>query len=251
MVILNPIPLLKHLVPAYVVMLLLSPLSAYVEDRELEYILDQHVEAMGGRGAIQEIKTVSMRGVTTSKSGEDRRIFLVRKLPNKIRLNLDSNNVELVVGYDGSNVWYYYDRQGNITAPEDRVSEFESIRRDSPFWLPITQFEKAEYKITRLPDETIDEAKCYVFQVEIPDLGTERYFVDQSTLLAKKREVDEINDDGSVEKTTTLYNDYEATGGVQFPMSMETIGEDGASVIIKFDSVKINKGIFDSYFRKP
>lgn len=247
---LNPIPLFKRLTPL-LAFLLFSPAYGYVEDRELEYILNQQVEAMGGRGAIQEISTISMRGTTTGESGNERRLLLVRKLPNKIRLNLTSDDVKLVVGYDGSEVWYYYDQQGKIITPEKKIKEFESIRRDAAFWLPIVQFEKADYKISRLPDETIEDKKYYVFQADIDGLGTERYYLDQSTFLPMRREIDEINEEGETETTLTTYGDYQVTDGVQFPMWMQTVGKDGTSVKIEFDRISINKGIFDSYFKKP
>ncbi len=228
--------------------ILFVSLQATVDDPALEALLERHIEALGGRVAMQSIKTLRESGLIISADEKDKKLLLVRKRPNLIRLNIIADEIRLIVGYDGKEVWYYYDFHGERKSPEEKHEELSAIKRDSFFWPPPSEFEDTAYHFEQLEDEEINGKSQYVVKLTIEGMpGHELFYLDQNTMMISRRTVFA----GDETTIITDYSAYRLVNGVRMPYRMETTSDKGKTVTITMDSIKANKGVFDSYFEKP
>lgn len=215
---------------------------------DVRSILDQHIQANGGRSNLAAINTLTQRGYIEGNEG-NRRIIIARKRPNRIRINISDSNLRLVIGYDGNTVWHYYEQGAQRVSRDEQNAQFTIIKRDSPFWLPILEPENPLYRYTLLSNTEINGRDQFHIEVTIAGLpGTECYYIDTETFLLTRRVVTEPEDNPAV--TTTDYSDYQRVSGVLFPHRLDTSSANGMATMI-IERIQTNTGLFDNYFTRP
>lgn len=230
---------------AYYILLLCTVLAyGKVNDPELEKILNKHVEAMGGRAAMGDIRTLMIDGLMEEAA---KRVLVARKRPNLVRINILDDKERLIVGYDGKETWVVLEVRGNRLKPEGVDASGSNLERFSFFWLPPSDFENPDYRFRRLEDTVVNGKENYTMEVKIAGFtGHEVYCIDKETFMITKREIIPEND----QDTTVYLSAYRLIAGVRMPHIMTTITGKKKS-IMEVRSIKVNEGLYSSYFEAP
>ena len=91
--------------------ILIPNLNATVDNSETAALLNRIVDKNGGQAAMQQIHTWKFTG-QLKKGDNTYNALLIRKKPNKVRLNISNDNMRIIVAYDGKTAWTQSDVNG-------------------------------------------------------------------------------------------------------------------------------------------
>lgn len=201
----------------------------------LGQVLDQHLKAIGGQTALNDIGPLVLKGnCNSSHESESGPIEIVVKSPKVV---YDLNNGNLRMGYDGDSVWRktssepLQQRKGRQFA--ELVTVFDPSR---PLW-----WKQWYPQITVAGIRNIDGRAAFVLETVPGAASTERLFIDrQSGLL--------IRDEVTPQFIFSLGN-YRRVKGVMVAFTVEEKTPDGATYTYRFQNVEPAAAVDDSRFR--
>ncbi len=221
-----------------------APVGA--EEIQLDVLLERHVEALGGRQAIEAIHSMVSTGevemISTGMKGTIRSVTLLPCLSyTEARLGLFT----VTQGFDGERIWMVGPNgMLQINRDEDsRKNQITTCLLENFGYISQIEDFTLEYSETAI----VDSSEHHVLSL-IPDEGYPcRIFIDSSSYLITMLEIESMT--GMVEHR---FYDYRDTGGVLMPFrtvtTQKTIGQ---SVEIKTLTVEINGEIDPAIFLPP
>ena len=238
------------------VSILLALISSSALAQSADEIVEQHLAAMGGREALQRIRTRVSTGTVTVETAVGKIAGTVEafaKAPNKSRslvtLDLSALGAGKMVNdqrFDGTTGYVIDTLNGNrdITG-----AQLEAMRNNGfpTIWL---DYRGRGLTIALAGRETLAGRPAHVLEVT-PTIGPRaRAWVDTETLMLVKTSVPfEATADGPVEQVTE-FGDFRTVDGVKVPFSVRSTTR-GQTVIAVLTDVKHNVDVDDASFVKP
>jgi hypothetical protein len=213
----------------------------------IDQILERYVQALGGRAAIEKLKTRESKGtfeiIDTPLKGV---VESYNKAPNKLAIFTRVPGLgDFLEGYDGNISW----AQDPANGLRDRSGvELAQAKFDAEFYKDIKMKElypKMELKGT----EKVGGRDAYVILATPAAHSPEQLYFDVQTGLLVRADVVREGPQGKT-PFTVFYEDYREVDGVRIPFLLRQTAKD-FSVIIKLDSIKHNVSIDDAKFSKP
>lgn len=214
-------------------------------------LLKKTLAAMGGLKvvAIKDMVTTVklMQSTPMGDMTMDAEMKVVR--PNKFATRLKSPMGEMTMAFDGTNGWV----QSPMGSQDMPGSLRENYRKQtaSDMHYFLQNFEKADYQVQHLKDETVGgKPMNVVFVRYLPDNYTFRYYIDTGTGLFDKKVAIGMTASGPAD-IEEHYSDYRLVDGVQIPHKTEsTTGAKKVSEVTII-SAAVNVGVKDDAFKKP
>lgn len=215
------------------------------EQAKIDQILKRYEEALGGRAAIDGIKSLKMKG-TFQIAGMTGTVASWRKEPDKTLSVVEFPGGTLKKGFDGETRWVqtpvgtFTDNSPQEIAQVERDAEvfsagkirslFESMKLESKAWLK--------------------SGDVYVIEGSPVKGPAEKLFFDvENGLLVRWDMARRVPNRGIVFVKVHL-EDYRDVGGVKMPFNVRFAFE-SFSFQIKVDEIEHNIAIDDAVFRKP
>lgn len=212
---------------------------------DAETVIENYIEAVGGRSAIDNVKSfrmvtkasTPMGEVTTTMVGKDNtKVHMKVEASGMVVQEITFNGLKAKVGgVQGSQV---------ITDPK----EFDRFKEMAKFAKETDYFTAGNYKVTYQGRDNLDDEAVYKIQVVTSDGTTtiEYYSVDSGL---KIQEITHVEANGQQISTTQKYGKYEEVEGVQVPMEM-TLSGGGMpfEMVTEIQEVEINPEISDEEF---
>ncbi|TXK78864.1 pitrilysin family protein [Mesonia sp. K4-1] len=197
-------------------------------------VYDNYIKAIGGKDAINKVKSVSMTG---SASIQGMSLSIIRKKTSAGKsLEMVSMNGMTIQKSAFNGEKGYNEAQGQRKDfTEEEVAE---AKKDASLFTELSVEKDA--KLTGI--EKVDGKDAYV--VKVSD-DKKRYYSTESGL--KVKSVTTIEQMGQTAENTTMYGDYKAVNGVKFPHTLN-VSFGPQLVDIKMNEVKINEDVKDSDF---
>jgi zinc protease len=216
------------------------------EPKTAEEVFDRYVRAIGGRDAIEKVKTRVTKSVmelpTFSITGKGESF---NKAPNKLYsiLVLDAGTLER--GFDGKTGWSKDPFGGGLR--DLGGLELSGLKQEAELQLPIKLkelFPKAKLK----GKEKVENTDVYVVDLPVGDKAEQAYFNAMNGLLIRWNK--EIQSQEGPVAAEQRFEDYREVDGVKIPfvVSMTT---PQFSFTNKVSEVKHNIEIPESKFTKP
>lgn len=214
-------------------------------------LLRKSLAAMGGAKvvAIKDIVTTIKLMQSTpmgdfTMDGEAKVVF-----PNKSITRIKSPMGEMTMTFDGTNGWIQ-SPMGSQDMPGSTRDDYRKGRASDMHYF-LQNFEKADYQVQYLKDETVEGKTMNVILVRyLPAQYTFRYYLDAQTGLFKKK-VAKGNTPSGPADIEEHYSDYRPVGGVQIPHKTESMAGGKKVSELTILSASINTGIKDDVFKKP
>ncbi len=232
--------LMLVLLPAFI----FSPAEA--EEIDLNVLLERHVEALGGRNAIENIRTIVSTGevemISTGMKGTIRSTNLMPCLSlTEARLGLFT----VTQGFDGDRIWMV-GPNGMLQIKQDEDSKKNQVTTcllENFGYISMIGDPVIEYAGTA----EVDSSACYVLDLT-PDGGYPcRLYIDPSSWLIVLMEIETMT--GTVEQR---FYDYRDTGGVVMPYrSVTTQKAIGQSLEVTTLTMEINTDVDPAVFLPP
>ena len=209
-------------------------------DMTAQKVIEQYIEAMGGREQINSIRDVKQTA-SVSMGPQTIVIETYRKQPNWMASRtLMNGNVMQEQVFDGE--------KGSVTS----MGQTRDLTGDQ---LESMKFQARMHKFMRYQElgidislegtEAVDGNQAYKIKVTDPD-GMVRYdYYDVSNGLRVKTKQTVQGPQGEVTQSQT-YSDYREVKGVKFPYRIDISGM--RSMTMKVDSIQVNEGIADEVF---
>ena len=222
----------------------------------VDQILDNYVQAIGGKAAFEKLKTRVMKGtwenLTTTRVSP---IEIYAKSPNKRVEIFIAGDYDSSRGFNGAVGWSlnmtetgFRELSGHGLAAEKREAEFHreiKLREIYP-------------RLTLAGKERVGDREAYVIEATPAEGDTEKLYFDvQTGLLIRRDGTIEAPKDGRIPVESLIkipvesyFEDYREIDGVKLPFTVRH-SLPGVRTIIRYKEIKHNTPIEDAKFNKP
>jgi len=213
----------------------------------VDEILDKHVQALGGRVAIEKLTSRVSKGTfeldqMPGPAAEE----IYQKAPNKQLMITDAPSFGVVrFGFNGSAGWQEMPPTGlqDVTG-----SQLAAMKRNTPFYRDIMLKEIYPQMVLK-GQENVDGRNTYVIEATPADGSAELLYFDVDSGLLVRTRAETEGPTGKVMADTTL-DDFREVDGVKIPFTIRH-SQPAFGFVIKLTEVEHNVPIDDAKFDKP
>lgn len=215
-------------------------------DMTAQKVLDQYIEAVGGRGAWEKVNSLDL-SFSAEMQGTKMNMGIKRKRPNLYATSISVAGMGVVQEsrFDGE-----AGAESGMQGSRDlKGSDLEEIRLSAQL-LPELSYTRAPYACSLLTVEMVDDRLCHVLEITLPGGDRFREFFDVETgFKVQKVQSGEGMPGGPPITQTTTYGDYKKVdAGIWLPHSL-SIGMGPQSLGMKLDVARVNPSLPDADFK--
>ena len=210
-------------------------------------ILDRYVKALGGREAIEKIKSRVASGTLELVPMNLKGTFEAYAAPDaKSYTKMTIAGVgDLIEGTDGKTAWSVNPMQGS----RDRTgAELSQAKLNNDFYRDI-RLEKLFPSIEVKGIEKVGEKDAYVVTGSAEGLPQETWYFDTKSGLMLRADLTAISPEGN-QPLTVFYEDMKAVDGVLVPFRLRT-QTPSFTIVLVSTKIEHNVAIDDAKFAKP
>lgn len=223
--------------------------GAVAQAQDLDEVLANYYEAMGGLDKIKAVDTLKMSGKMAMGQGVEAPAAMLQKRPNKVRQEFTFQGMTGIQAFDGETGWMHMPFMGQTAPelmPEEMVSEFaEGGEIDSP----LVNAGDRGIELELVGTEDIEGTEAYHIQVTRTDGDVEHHYLDAEYYIPIRVTRTQKAMGQETEVNITL-GDYKEIDGMLFAFSIEMSGGQGGVSLI-LDDIEVNQAIDDSLFAMP
>lgn len=220
-------------------------LCPQIQAQKLDDLLAKHAEAMGG---LDNWKNLHSHIILekSERNGQEFRSTLSMKLPNKFRIDLESENWNRIKSYDGKEGWIML----NDTLKPMPQGEDIEMAEEAEFQGELVLAQSRGRKLEYLGKTELKGRQVHKIKMSKSPKDEQFYYLNPETYLLEM--ISEYSEDVSwkgVEFKTT-FADYREVDGLMFPFRTDLYAND--KLLRKFytQEVRINEEIEDWIFEK-
>jgi zinc protease len=207
----------------------------------MEEIIEGYAKALGGRDAINKVKTVLMNGTASmTMQGRTMKGTITRKLmaPNKEISEVDLKVMKQTQWVDGQSAWVSMNGGPANSADPDETRSMVTDART----FHVLSWKEDGYELV----ETGKRGESLEVKLKNPSGRPETYIFHAPSMMLKRVEREEETPQGPI-VNITKYEGYKDIGGVKFPTTVITQNPI-YSLEYSWD-VKVNEGVSEEDFR--
>jgi outer membrane lipoprotein-sorting protein len=228
--------------------LLASPVAA----QDLDEVLNNYYEAIGGIEAWKALETMRMTGsIVMGGMGVEAPFTVTVKRPNKARIEFTFQGMTGVQAFDGETAWMLMPFMGR-TDPEVMPDDMaKDVVERADIDGSLIGWQDSGHQVELLGKEETAGTEAYKLKVTKKNGDVEFYFLDAEYFIPIKVEGTAQVQGRAVEFETVL-SDYKEVGGLMFAHSVEAKAKGAPSgQAITFELVELNVDADDSIFVMP
>ncbi len=209
-------------------------------------ILAKYTQAIGGKEAIEKVKTRVIKGVSVAANGQSFPLEINYGGTDKYTLSVALPQTPTTQKFNGAGGWLKNSR-------EDRAMDSSDIvRAKSLAWsLEPAQLKEPYMRLGFAGSEKVGDKDCWVLQGRLQDGRRVRFSFDKASGLLLRRVVQIVTAIG-IDPEQTDYDDYKDVEGVKVPFSITTTYLDrNYNSTRKFTEIKHNAKVDDALFSLP
>jgi outer membrane lipoprotein-sorting protein len=228
--------------------MLASPVAA----QDLDEVLNNHYEAIGGIEAWKALETMRMTGtIVMGGMGVEAPFTVTVKRPNKARIEFTFQGMTGVQAFDGETAWMLMPFMGR-TDPEVMPDDMaKDVVERADIDGSLIGWQESGHQVELLGKEETAGTEAYKLKVAKKNGDVEFYFLDAEYFIPIKVEGTAQVQGRAVEFETVL-SDYKEVGGLMFAHSIEAKPKGAPSgQAITFELIELNVDADDSIFVMP
>lgn len=212
-----------------------ASISVYAESPA--EIADRIVFARGGTARMQSIQTERMSGRIFAQD-EMGSFVMELKRPNKVRLELNLGDTNIVKAYDGDTAW-------KLSSPSERTPqrmddrETKELMGQADYDGPFLDYGNKGTQIQVLDKEMLGPSLVWKLKVALKEGRIEYYYVESTGYMVLMRE-EPAGKNGSL-LSRQFYRNFQRVENIPFPFTViSEPGDSGEPVRLEFDKIEIN-----------
>jgi outer membrane lipoprotein-sorting protein len=224
------------------------------EKLTVDDILTRYFEVIGGADKWKALQSMNASGNLTTQ-GFDLPFTSHAKRPNKMRMLIQVQGMEIIQAYDGVDAWALNPMMGGKDPVKMPVEDSKDFR-DQKFESEYIDYKKKGHALTLLGTEEIEGVKCFKLELiknkhndeedvtEIHYFDSENYVPIMVLAYARSGQMKGA-------EIKSYLSDYQEVNGLMMPFSLE-IKYNGQTVQkLSYQKVTFNETIDDSIFAFP
>ncbi|MGE0127034.1 MAG: c-type cytochrome [Blastocatellales bacterium] len=211
-----------------------------------QQILAKYTEAIGGKEAVEKIKTRAIKGVSVAANGRSFPLEILFAAPDKYSLSVSLPQGATTQKMNGAAGWIKNSR-------EDRaMDDVDILRAKSLAWsLELLQLKEPYPQMGFGGTEKINGRDVQIVRMALPNKRRANFYFDKESGLLVRRLVSAETPIG-IDPEQTDYEDYREVDGVKVPHTIRTSYLDNAySSTRKFTEIKHNAQVDEAQFKLP
>lgn len=237
-------------------LLLLSLIGAWlavpVAAQDMDEVLGNYYEAIGGLEAWKAVKTMRASGILMmGDMGVEAPFTVVGMRPNKVRIEFTFQGMTGIQAFDGETAWMLMPFMGKTEPepmPEDMAKE---VREQADMDGPLVDYAAKGHQIELLGLEEIEGTQAFKLKLTKKSGDVEFYYLDAEYFIPIKVEGSTEMQGRVVEFERTL-SDYKEVDGLMIPHSIEERPKGAAAgQVFTIEAVEVNVPVEASVFRMP
>lgn len=213
-------------------------------------IIEQMIEAIGGRKVMQSVTDMNATGtMELVQQGMEASVTIMTKQPDKFRLDIEVMGMSITQAFDGENGWYTNPQTGSV---EDMTGEqLEEMKRQAIGDETYLNPEKHGIVFVYKGQEKLEDTDHDVLLMTYAD-GTEvTMYLDSKTHLVYKTISIQPNAMTGVEAEVESYTtEYKEVDNMMAAFNITQYMDGEEYLVIMLEEVKFNTGLEDSLFIK-
>jgi outer membrane lipoprotein-sorting protein len=228
------------------VLLLSVPMMA----EDLQQILDNHFEAIGGLEKIRSIESARIVGKMQIQ-GMEAPLSVVMKRPGKARIEFSIQGMTGVQATDGSTFWQVMPFLGKTEPEPMSAEEANDLKEQADMDGPLVDWKEKGHTVELVGKEEVEGTPCWKLRL-VTAGGDERfYFLDEEHYvllqMTGKRKIQ-----ATEVETVTTFGDYKDVDGILASHVMETsVKGTPFKQVFTFDRFEHNVPVDDAVFAMP
>ncbi len=219
-------------------------------DPQAMKIIEQMIEAMGGRKVMQSVKDMTATGtMELIQQGMEASVTMMTKQPSKFRLDIEIMGMSITQAFDGENGWYTNPQTGAV---DDMTGDqLEEMKRQAIGDETYLNPEKHGIVFAFKGQEKLEETDYDALLMTYLD-GTEvTMYLDSKTHLVYKTISIQPNAMTGVEAEVESYTtDYQKVDNMMAAFNITQYMDGEEFMVITLEEVKFNTGLEDTLFIK-
>ena len=213
-------------------------------------IINKHIEAIGGKDKISNIKTVQIESVMTVMGNEAPMTTTI--LNGKgYRNEIDFNGTKIVQVVTDKGGWMINPMMGASDPTAMPDEQFKGSRAQIVVGGPLMDYASRGYTVEIKGKEKVGTVDAYKIIMTTPDKLSTTFYFDPTTYYILKA-VSIVNMNGQEAETTSTFSDYRKTdAGYILPYSSEITSSMGFSMTANVKKVDVNKDVDPKIFDMP
>jgi len=225
--------------------------SAQINAQTAEEIIKKHIEARGGE-FLKSVHSIKLVGKLET-SGRSYKLLFIKKMPDKIRFQVDMNGTPGVTVFTGDSGWIFDPSQGLY---EPRKLSLAEVKQKKPlitylmvfFDDLLLNYKNRKCKVSYIGKEKINNHTAYKILVMMQDGTIITYYIDTKTYLDYRHKV--LFPDLDVVFDIEL-SQFVFVEGLNIPLVFESKVKDQSMTKVTIETIKINPELNDKYFSIP
>ena len=229
--------------------------TAHAQEPEtVDEIIARHVEAIGGRAALDACKTIHASAKATLPTGMEADFVHQRKQPDKFRMEQKLAGREgSVYASDGQTCWWLIMGQPQ-KMPEDLAKHLKNMTPIGAVGGPLVGYRAKGHRVEFVGKEEVNERQAYKLKLickEDAEGDEEFHFIDAETFLLVRIEMKKTISGHTTEAVRT-FSDYRRVAGLMFAFAEKEREKQGRREYVRtIEKVEVNVDLPDERFVMP
>ena len=230
---------------------LASPTVRADDFDNVDKVIAKYIEAIGGRKALDAIKSIRATGKLTFNGGAmEAALSIESKRPKRFRMDFTLQGMTGTQAYDGETGWFVMPFMGKTDPEKMSAEQVELMSDQADMDGPLVDYKDKGYKVELIGKEEEEGSEVYKLKVTKEDGAVEYHYLDAEYFIpikiTGKRKMM-----GAEIEYEAAFGDYREVAGVLMVHSIENRGGPmGASTMV-FDKIEPNVQLADSRFTMP
>ena len=218
----------------------------------LDELVAKNIEAKGGASALKALQSLKLTGKMLVNEGQIQLAYSeTKKRPGEVRTEATLQGMTAVQAYDGKDGWKISPFQGRKDPEKLSADDVKPLMEDAEIDGPLVDWKEKGSTLEYLGREDVDGTSAHKIKVVRKNGDVNFVYLDPDHFL-EIRILTQRMRHGAQEETETDVGDYEKTGGVFVPFSIEEGRKgdpDKQKVVI--EKAEANVPIDDAIFHFP
>jgi hypothetical protein len=233
----------------------LTASAAFAQEKSqptVDQLVAKNIEAKGGANALHDLQTLRLSGKLLVQEGQIQYAYMqIKKRPDEVRSEASLQGMTQIEAYDGKEGWrvspFFGRRDPERMSADDVKALVENAEMDGP----LVDWQAKGNAVEYLGTEDVDGTPAHKLKVTRKNGDVSFVYLDPDHFL-EIRVITQRTRHGAYEEVETDLGDYEKTGGVFVPTSID-FGRKGApdKQRIIIDKVEANTPVDDTIFHFP
>jgi len=227
-----------------------SHAGLFAQDAKAMQVLEEMIEAMGGRATLMAAKDMTATGTMEMPSmGMEGSATLYTMKGDRFRMDIEIMGMSITSAFDGEAGWMINPQTGAV---EDLPGEqLEDMKRQAIGDSAYLEPEKYGIVYTSKGQEKLEDKDCDVLLMTYADGYEVTLYIDSKTHLLYKTVAIAPNPMTGVEgEVESISTDYKKIDGMMVAHTMTNYTDGEEFMIITLDEVKFNTGLDEALFKK-